>query len=82
MAGATTLPVYSINAPSQVTGIDFSDQRSFWRAGYPGVMVTDTAFYRNPNYHTPQDTAATLDYVRMAQVVIGVFQAVQRLATP
>jgi hypothetical protein len=43
-------------------------------------MITDTAFYRNPHYHTARDTPETLDYVRMAQVVDGVHAAVLRLA--
>ena len=81
MRGATSLPVYSINAPSFVPGVDWSDHRSFWQAGYPAVMITDTAFYRNPNYHTAKDTPDTLDYARMALVVNGVFTAILALAS-
>jgi Zn-dependent M28 family amino/carboxypeptidase len=73
MRGATPLPVYSINAPRFVPGIDFSDHLNYWEAGYDAVMITDTAFYRNPRYHTPQDTPQTLDYQRMAMVVQGVY---------
>jgi Zn-dependent M28 family amino/carboxypeptidase len=76
MRAAGPLPVYSINAPAAVPGIDFSDHRNYWRAGYPAVMITDTAFYRNPNYHTPRDLPETLDYGRMAGVVRGVHAAV------
>lgn len=79
MRGATPLPVYSINAPRSIPGIDFSDHASYWDAGYGAVMVTDTAFYRNPHYHTRTDTAETLDYVRMAAVVRGVYEVVQAL---
>jgi hypothetical protein len=68
------VPVWSINAPVALAGIDFSDHWSFWQHGLPAVMVTDTAFFRNPNYHRPTDTPATLDYRRMAQVVDGLFQ--------
>jgi hypothetical protein len=46
MTGAAPLPVYSINAPSFVPGVDFSDQLNYWHAGYGAVMITDTAFYR------------------------------------
>ncbi|MBK9395238.1 MAG: hypothetical protein IPN40_15705 [Uliginosibacterium sp.] len=60
MQGATDLPIYSINAPEAVKGIDFSDHRNYWRIGVPALMVTDTAFFRNPNYHEPEDTAETL----------------------
>jgi Zn-dependent M28 family amino/carboxypeptidase len=80
MRQATPLAVHSINAPRWVPGVDFSDHMSYWNAGYPAVMVTDTAFYRNPHYHTARDTADTLDYERMAQVVEGVHAAVLRLA--
>ena len=47
MKGATDLPVYSINAPLMVPGIDFSDHRNYWTYGYDAVMITDSAFYRN-----------------------------------
>ncbi len=77
---ASRLPVYSINAPRAVPGIDFSDHRNYWAAGYDAVMITDTAFYRNPHYHTARDTADTLDYDRMAMVVEGIFAAVLTLA--
>jgi hypothetical protein len=73
MSAASDLPVYSINAPAIIPGVDFSDHLSFWNEGYPAVMVTDTAFYRNPAYHSPLDTPDRLDYARMAQVVGGVF---------
>jgi Zn-dependent M28 family amino/carboxypeptidase len=81
MRGASPLPVYSINAPRSVPGVDFSDHRNYWEAGFEAVMITDTAFYRNPNYHTVRDTANTLDYQRMAMVVQGVYAAVLALAT-
>jgi hypothetical protein len=76
MAEATSLPVYSINAPRLIPGVDFSDHLSYWREGYPAVMITDTAFYRNANYHTIGDTAEKLDYRRMSQVVAGMYAAV------
>jgi Zn-dependent M28 family amino/carboxypeptidase len=80
MRSASSLPVYSINAPRFVPGIDFSDHLNYWEAGYKAVMITDTAFYRNPNYHTWRDTADTLDYQRMAMVVQGVHTAVLAFA--
>ena len=75
MRGASPLPVYSISAPSVIPGIDFSDQLNYWNEGYDAVMITDTAFYRNRNYHTEHDTAEKLDYKRMAMVVEGVCAA-------
>lgn len=80
MRGASLLPVHSINAPRSVPGIDFSDHRNYWEAGYDAVMITDTAFYRNHNYHTGRDTPDTLDYRRMAMAVQGVYAAVLALA--
>jgi len=80
MRSASPLPVYSINAPSVVPGVDFSDQLNYWAAGYDAIMITDTAFYRNPHYHTANDTEEKLDYKRMAMVVEGVHAAVMDLA--
>ena len=79
MAEAGTLPVRSINAPRFVPGVDFSDQLNYWDAGFDALMITDTAFYRNPRYHTAADTPETLDYPRMAAVVEGVHAAVLAL---
>lgn len=79
MQSASPLPVWSMNAPAGMTGIDFSDHVNYWKEGIPAVMVTDSAFYRNRRYHTVQDTPEHLDYVRMGQVVQGVFAAVQIL---
>jgi len=80
MRSASELSVHSINAPRSLPGVDLSDHASYWNAGYPAVMVTDTAFYRNERYHTAEDTPATLDYERMAKVVEGVAGAVRDLA--
>jgi hypothetical protein len=80
MMAASDLPVYSIDAPRFVHGVDLSDHSTFWRRGEPAVMITDTAFYRNPRYHTEHDTPDTLDYERMAKVVAGVRRAVLALA--
>jgi Zn-dependent M28 family amino/carboxypeptidase len=69
MITATDLPVHSINAPGFVVGVDFSDHLNYHNEGFVGMMLTNTAFYRNKAYHTPQDTADRLDYMRMAKVV-------------
>jgi Zn-dependent M28 family amino/carboxypeptidase len=79
MRASSGIPVYSINAPASMPGIDRSDHKSFWDLGCPAVMITDTAFYRNKAYHTAADTADRLDYVRMAQVVDGVFAGVKAM---
>lgn len=63
---------WSIDAPELVPGVGDSDHSSFWRAGVRAAMVTDTAWYRNPRYHTARDTPDTLDYRRMARIVEGI----------
>lgn len=70
--GATDLPAVSINSPRSLQGVDFSDHASYWRFGMPAMMITDTSFLRNPNYHKRSDTPETLDYARMAKVVRAV----------
>jgi hypothetical protein len=75
----TALPVFSANAPTFVPGVDWSDHRSYWEAGYPAFLVTDTSFLRNSNYHQSTDTIETLDFPRMAQVVSGVYGVVTSL---
>lgn len=75
----TRLPLESLSAISCIPGVDFSDHLSFWRFGYKAMMVTDTAFYRNLNYHGISDRAGTLDYERMAEVVIGLKSAIEEL---
>ncbi len=77
MLGGSDLPVISLNAPSFVPGIDLSDHLNYWKEGFPAVMITDTAFLRNDNYHLKEDTAAKLDYKRMAMVVQDVFALIQ-----
>lgn len=80
MRGASSLPVYSISAPRLIPGIDFSDHQNYWDEGWPAVMITDTAFYRNQNYHTENDKADTLNYQKMAQVIDGVEAAIRLIA--
>ncbi len=55
--------------PRYLTGIDFSDHRNYWDLGYDAIMLTDTAFYRNKNYHKSSDTVDTIDFERMALTI-------------
>jgi Zn-dependent M28 family amino/carboxypeptidase len=80
MRSASALPVRTIAAPRGLFGLDLSDNVSYWDQGYPAVMVTDTAFFRNELYHTAADTPGTLDYRRMAEAVRGLHRAVLDLA--
>ena len=67
-------------APAFIQGIDWSDHWSFERAGIPALMVTDTAPFRYPHYHSPADTAETIDYQRLARVVRGLSLVIRRWA--
>jgi hypothetical protein len=67
----STIDCQSLVAPPTLTGMDFSDHVNYWDLGMKAVMITDTAFYRNKNYHQRTDSPATLDYKRMAEVVKG-----------
>ena len=74
-----TIGVESLSAPGFIPPLFLSDHSSFWNAGFPALMVTDTAFLRNPNYHLPSDTPETLNYEFLAQVVEGLFAVVEVL---
>ena len=65
--------------PSAIPGISDSDQWSFWQRGYPAVMVTDTAPFRYPYYHTLADTPDKVRYDQMARVVAGLGRVVADL---
>lgn len=58
--------------PQAVPGAGWSDHWSFWQAGYPAVMITDTAPFRYPYYHKAEDTPDKLDFDRMARVVAAI----------
>jgi Zn-dependent M28 family amino/carboxypeptidase len=73
------LPSEGAAMPSFVEGVGWSDQWSFWQVGYDGVMITDTAPFRNPSYHTPHDTPDTLDYERLARAVSGLTEVLAKL---
>jgi len=75
----TNLPLESISTFSIVPGVDFSDHWSFWKFDYPALMVTDTGFYRNPNYHSIGDTPETLNYEYMAEVVLGLKSVIEEI---
>lgn len=67
--------------PDALPGVGFSDHWSFWQAGYPAIMVTDTALFRYPHYHEEEDTPDRCDFERMARVVRGLEKVVADLVT-
>jgi Zn-dependent M28 family amino/carboxypeptidase len=73
-------PSEGATLPEHVPGVGWSDHWAFWQEGYPALMVTDTAPFRYPFYHTPQDTADKLDYSSMARVVAALSDVVLEMA--
>lgn len=71
-----SFPSQGVAAPGWLTGIGWSDQWSFWKEDYPGIMITDTAVFRYPYYHRRSDTAEKIDYDRMVRVVSGLSRVI------
>jgi Zn-dependent M28 family amino/carboxypeptidase len=78
---ATSLPAEGAAAPAAIPGIGWSDHWSFWQFGYRALMLTDTAPYRYPYYHSAGDTPEKLDYERLARAVSGVAGIIRELAS-
>ena len=76
------IPSEGAALPGVLPGIAWSDHWAFWQAGYPAIMVTDTAPFRANDYHQESDTPEKLDYERMARVVSGLQPIVQALVNP
>ncbi len=76
----TKFPSEGASLPSGLPGVGWSDQWSFWQQGYPAIMVSDTAPYRYPHYHTIDDTPDKIDFDRFAQVVKGLQSVIADLA--
>jgi Zn-dependent M28 family amino/carboxypeptidase len=68
--------------PAAIPGVGWSDHWSFWQHGVPAVMITDTAPFRYPHYHTAQDTPDKVDFDRLARVVAGLGDVVRVMADP
>lgn len=77
---ATDFPVEGAATFSWIPGVDWSDHWSFWQEGYPAVMLTDTALYRYPEYHTPRDLPDRVNGAEFARATHGIIGAVRRLA--
>jgi hypothetical protein len=76
----TRFPCEGASLPGFIDGVGWSDHWSFWQVGTPAIMVTDTAVFRYPYYHKPEDTPDKLDYDRMARVVLGLKRVALKLA--
>ncbi|MEE9551545.1 MAG: M20/M25/M40 family metallo-hydrolase [Gammaproteobacteria bacterium] len=79
--GNSSVPVQGLVVPAfLVPDIRRSDHASFWELGYPAVMITDTANFRNMNYHSVGDVIGTLNFESMARVVSGLTKMIALLA--
>ena len=67
----TRFPSEGVAAPAWIAGIDWSDHGSFWQKGYPALMVTDTALFRYPHYHSDEDLPKYINFDYLARVVTG-----------
>jgi Zn-dependent M28 family amino/carboxypeptidase len=68
--------------PGLLPGIGWSDHWAFWQTNYPAIMITDTAPFRYPHYHTGEDTPEKIDYERFARVMDGLDRVVEELTNP
>lgn len=75
-----TAPTLGVVLPTLIKGITRSDHSSFWHEGYPGVMITDTANFRYPFYHSSQDTVDKIEFDTFSRVVYSTQQAIEDLA--
>jgi hypothetical protein len=73
---STAFPSEGVAAPGGMMGVHWSDHWAFWQAGYPAIMITDTALFRYPHYHAATDTADRLDYPSLARVTRGLAEVV------
>jgi Zn-dependent M28 family amino/carboxypeptidase len=76
----TRFPLQTAAVPEAIPGVGWSDHWAFWRAGYAAIMVTDTAPFRYPWYHTPEDTADKICLDKLGEVVDGLEHVVAALA--
>jgi Peptidase family M28 len=63
--------------PNILPGVGWSDHWSFWQQGYQAVMITDTAPFRYPHYHTLEDSIDKIDFEKLARVVTGVSKVIR-----
>lgn len=76
---ASLVKTKTIIPRSPLYGVDLSDHASFWKYGYPAIMITDTAFYRNPHYHEASDTIDKLNFRYFTRLVFALAYALQSL---
>jgi hypothetical protein len=75
----TTIKTKKFTGPKSLPGIDFSDHLNYWKFGFSSLMITDTAFYRNKNYHKNSDKMEILNFQKMAKVIDAVYESIINL---
>lgn len=78
----TCIDVKCLAFPPVIPGMTFSDHYPFWRRGFKALMITDTAFLRNPNYHTKFDLPHTLNYEKLFEVYKGILSFIELSNSP
>lgn len=79
MAKDSRVDVQQVNFPESNGLAGLSDQRNYWAFGYQALMINDTSFIRNPNYHEKSDTIETLDFEKMTEVINSSYKAIVNL---
>ncbi|WP_211316386.1 M28 family peptidase [Niabella yanshanensis] len=69
----------SFKVPGFIGGVDLSDHRNYWKFGYSALMVTNTAFFRNGNYHRVTDQLFTLNLAKMGLTIDGIFRTIKHI---
>ena len=72
-------PSEGMAAPRWLKDIFRSDHAAFWRCGFPALMITDTANFRYPHYHTSKDTVDKINFDSLARVVSGLKESLLEL---
>ena len=79
MKDAGLISTKSVKGLKRLKGVDLSDHRNYWKYGYPAVMITNTAYYRNKNYDRKSDTIETIDFRRLSAVIHQLNMVVREL---
>jgi len=77
----SSFPIEAGVVPKWATGAAWSDHSSFWKFGYPGIMVTDTGGFRSPSHTTKEDTMEKLNFEAMSRIVIGMYASAVHLTS-
>jgi Zn-dependent M28 family amino/carboxypeptidase len=76
---STSHKIFDFVGPASIPGMDLSDHNSFIKAGYPALMLTDTGFYRNKNYHTARDTIDTINFSFLSRNIWDTYLTLREL---